>query len=388
MKSGSDPGPQGIYIHIPYCSGKCLYCGFCSVRSASDDSWYKYPRALMGEMELAIPLKLEVGTVYFGGGTPTVLSSGKLMEILEAVRMRTTLAPDAEITLEANPEGLHRPALVSLLRVGFNRISVGVQAFEDRTLSLLGRRHTSRTARSAVLLARDAGFGNVGVDLIYGIPGQTTERWRESLVRTLDLEPEHVSCYALTLEDGTVLEKRVREGKLTMPPEDLVSEMYFQAHEILTDAGFVHYEVSNYAKDDSRRSRHNTSYWEGWPYIGLGPSAHSFDGISRRWWNTRDIDEYIHAVKVKRLPVESSEDLTDAQIRLERIMLGMRCDLGVNLNSLPGVTSSAIASARGFVSSLEEDGMLVVEGHRLVPTAEGMLLADRLAVDLDGALTG
>ena len=281
----------GLYVHIPFCRAKCAYCDFNSY-AGLEHLFAPYVRALAREIELAgrrHPLQAQ--TIYLGGGTPTVLPLDLLGEVLAACRRAFQVPEGAEVTVEANPGTVDGDYLAGLLSLGINRLSLGVQSFDEGELRLLGRIHTAREAVEACHLAREVGFDNLNLDLIYGIPRQTLAGWRETLRQALDLHPDHLSLYALTLEEHTPLAQRIARGEVPAPDDDLAAEMYVLAEETLAEAGYVHYEISNWARP-GRQCRHNLTYWRNQPYLGFGAGAHSyFRGV--RWWNVSSPEEYI-----------------------------------------------------------------------------------------------
>jgi oxygen-independent coproporphyrinogen-3 oxidase len=319
-------------------------------------------------------------TVYLGGGTPSILRPRQLREILKRLRDHFDLQSGAEITLEANPGDLDKPFLQELAAMGFNRLNVGVQSFEEKVLQFLGRRHSLSEALSAIEHSRWAGFHNLGLDLIYGIPGQGIESWLESLARAVALAPEHLSCYQLSVEKNTPLEKELARGKFTLPGEARQYEFFMKTSGFLEDSGYLHYEVSNFARGCKYFSRHNQKYWDHTPYLGLGPAAHSFLG-NRRWWNVPDLHRYLADIQEARLPIQASEILTPEQLRLEVIYLGLRTQKGIHLKDLlENHESDLLAEKKRVLAKLQEEGFLAVEDDYLVPTRAGLAVADRLAL--------
>lgn len=372
---------NGIYIHVPFCTGKCPYCGFYSGIAPEPGLVEAFTQALLKETSVRIPEGTAVGTVYAGGGTPCLLPVSHWLEIMDALRGRCAIAPGAEVTVEVNPGSSSSNALGGLLGSGFNRVSIGVQSFDPSVLAALGRRHSAGEAAGAVEAAREAGFGNISIDLIYGLPGQSPETWRRDLERAIEMRPPHISCYSLGFEEGTRLTKAAEQGLVCKPSDDLLADLYSMAHSVLADAGYEHYEVSNYALGGGNRSRHNEGYWNGTPYMGLGPSAHGYDGAGRRSWNVADLETYLSLVSKGESPEAGHERLTPAQLLLERLMLGLRTSDGVGLDALT-------PDAERLVSRWEAEGLCCREGGRLKPTPRGMLMADGMARDLDLALEG
>jgi oxygen-independent coproporphyrinogen-3 oxidase len=360
----------GLYIHIPFCRAKCPYCGFYSLASSSPVS--RYLVALKKEIAF---YKGRFGTfdsLYLGGGTPTVLEIEDLKGILDCLYEYFDFSVDVEKTIEANPCDMTHEKISGLRLLGFNRISLGVQSFNDEELELLGRRHNGREAEDALEGLRLAGFDNIGIDLIYGLYGQTITGWTETLKKAVSYAPEHLSCYQLTIEDGTVFWRMKEKGILEPLTEEEGRSFFLATSGFLEDEGYIHYEISNFARKSCRFSRHNCKYWGRVPYLGLGPSAHSFDG-SKRWWNYRSIRRYCEGLEQGNMPVEGDEDLSDEQKRIEMICLGLRTRGGVDMRELghdPGLSSK--------VNELVESGHVKVFDHRVIPTREGFLVADRL----------
>ena len=368
----------GLYIHVPFCRSKCGYCTFYSVTSV--DAIPDYVRALCKEMEMYHGLFDTFDTVYLGGGTPSVLPPRAIEEILTSIRKNFTLKPDSEITIEGNPQDLDIPMLTSLFECGINRLSIGVQSFNDDILSFLGRRHTAATARSVLDNARHAGFTNIGIDLMYGIPGQSIQQWFETLEEGLRSSPEHLSCYELTVDADTPLGKQHQSGIISLPDEELQSDFFLNTSETLEDAGYVHYEVSNFARDLKCSSRHNRKYWNHVPYLGLGPAAHSFLN-NRRWWNHRSLPQYISDIRQGKTPVEETEHLTSDELKLEAFSLGLRTQSGINLSDFKTTYGADILSEKkDIIATLVDAGLVIVAFGRLYPTRHGMAVADSLSL--------
>jgi oxygen-independent coproporphyrinogen-3 oxidase len=359
----------GLYIHIPFCLKKCDYCDFYSGTSLT-----RVPVFLEGlfrEMELYRGRFDGFDTVYIGGGTPSVLSARQIGDIFAAIRTNFNLLPDQEITVETNPGDLSLPYLESLHEIGINRLITGVQSFDNGVLRFLGRRHSAEEAASAIEDARKAGFKNIGLDLIYGVPGQGLGSWLETLNQALACQPEHLSCYQLTLEHGTPLGRKLAKGEFVLPGEDLQYEFFMKTSEILEDAGYMHYEVSNFARGMTFASRHNQKYWSHTPYLGLGPAAHSFQG-DHRWWNHRSLEKYVDSLKGWKLPIGGAERLTTEQLALESFSLGLRTRAGVNLEKI------SYRAGKGFLDQLLREELVVLEDGFLRPTRSGLAVADGL----------
>jgi putative oxygen-independent coproporphyrinogen III oxidase len=373
----SEP-PAGLYLHIPFCSRICPYCDF-AVRTGDIARRRRFVDHLVAEIELYQDCSLLFDTIYFGGGTPSMLADDDLGRILEAARSRLRFARATRTYLEANPEDVTGPALVAWKRLGVETLSLGVQSLDPNGLELLGRRHTVEDAARAVSLSLAAGFRTVSVDLIYGRPDQSTSDWQQELDRAVALEPDHVTCYQLTVHDRTrfgLLEKR---GQLTQLSNEAQGELFRLTHRHLEASGYRGYEVSQFAADPAHRSRHNLKYWDHTSYLGLGPSAHSFEG-RRRWWNFRRTDAWQERVARAVRPVEASETLDDRALALESLMLGFRTHAGVDthrLRSRWGV--ELLGSNAELVRRLESDGLISVVDGRLAPTLEGLAVADSLA---------
>jgi oxygen-independent coproporphyrinogen-3 oxidase len=318
-----------------------------------------------------------VDTVFFGGGTPTLLPPGDLARVLEGIRDRFGLAPGAEVTTEANPESVDPVALAALREAGFTRVSLGMQSAAPHVLEVLDRRHTPGRAVAAAREARDAGFEHVSLDLIYGTPGESADDWRRSLEAAVSAEPDHVSAYSLIVEPGTRLAARVRRGELPAPDDDVLAERYELAEALLGGAGLGWYEVSNWARDEAARCRHNLGYWSGGDWWGAGPGAHSHVG-GVRWWNVLHPTRWAAALGEGRSPAAGRETPDGDAARLERVMLGVRLSEGLELDDLaPGARAAARQAAA--------DGLLEpapLDDGRAVLTLRGRLLADRVTLAL------
>lgn len=365
----------GLYIHVPFCRSKCPYCGFYSIASSS-----LIPRwidALEKEISLYKGLFEEpFNSLYMGGGTPTVLNPEQMKEIMDCIFDTFKYMDDTEITIEANPGDMDRKKAVALKEMGFNRVNLGVQSFNDDELVFLGRRHDAGQAKEALLCMRESGFDNIGLDLIYGLPGQTLEAWKKNLEEAVLIQPEHLSCYQLSIEKGTPL-MNMKEKGLIEPIEEKTEESFFLVTSGFLDAnGYIHYEISNFAKGEDYYSRHNRKYWDHTPYLGLGPSAHSFNGASR-WWNPRSVRRYCEVLEKGDSPVEEREDLTDEQRIMETVSLGLRTMWGFDINLLHHGTE-----LDKVISMLEESGYIHVRDERIIPTQKGFLIADQLPLYL------
>jgi putative oxygen-independent coproporphyrinogen III oxidase len=362
--------PAGLYVHVPFCRQKCRYCDFYSIPSTSLVT--EWLHALYQEAMLYKDRFPFFDTLYLGGGTPTLLTAENLAGLVAILRRHFALCPDAEVSLEANPNDVTLENLHLFRELGFNRISLGVQSMEDRELAFLGRTHSARQAAHAMERIRASGFPGFGVDLIYGLPGQTEREWRRTLQKTLAFSPNHISCYQLTVSRGTPLWEMQEAGLFDPPDEEKERRLFLTASDVLEGQGFVHYEVSNFARGNLHVCRHNVKYWERTPYLGLGPSAHSFQGDTR-WWNHRSVQEYCRDLNRGRRPVRGSECLSEEQAELERLSLQLRTRSGTPIRDL-----GRHEKTDRVLPGLIEAGLLEVIGERAVPTREGFLVADRL----------
>jgi oxygen-independent coproporphyrinogen-3 oxidase len=317
-------------------------------------------------------------TLYLGGGTPSLLD----LDDLHAIRERAPLATACRVFLEANPEDVSESALAGWRALGVSTLSLGVQAFDDEALAFLGRRHSAAEADAAVATASGAGFETLSLDLIFGLPGQTLDAWRTTLDRALAHEPDHISCYQLTIHESTLFGRAKREGRLDEAPDDIQAELFRETHRVLADAGYDGYEVSNFARGGEHRSEHNEKYWDHTPYLGVGPSAHSFDG-STRSWNARNLFRWQAAVDDGIRPLEGEETLDDPALLLETIMLRCRTRDGLDLDAVRerfGVDLRVCN--RELFERWCEDGLVELSGHRLCPTIDGLAVADSLAASI------
>jgi len=360
----------GLYIHVPFCRSKCPYCHFYSTTSLGlIPDWLA---AVKKEALLYQGLFSSFDTVYFGGGTPSLLSPAALGELVEFFQSRFCLSEDCEITLEANPGDLDRETTRELRKTGINRLSLGVQSFSEEDLIFLGRRHRVPDAIQAIEVGRAAGFENLGMDLIFGLPGQTSAHWQKGLAFALSFEPEHISAYQLTPEEGTPLGKKVAQGRVRLWEEEESTQTFLETSRILESQGYLHYEVSNFARGEDRISRHNHKYWQQVPYLGLGPSAHSFLN-RRRWWNPASLEVYLDRLRGGQKPAAGEEVLSLDQLRMESLLLGFRNREGVAVDQL-----RLNQASRAVLAELEASQKINRQKNRLIPTPRGYLLADRL----------
>ena len=300
----ADPERPGLYVHVPFCSSKCIHCGFFSLPFARRVPDWLEALALEAAVYAASFPAFE--TLYLGGGTPSLLSVPQLSELFDLLRRCFSFLPRAETTLEMNPEDASPDKIRAVMDLGVNRLNLGVQSLDDRHLEFMGRRHNAAQSQEAVRDIRAAGCVNLGVDLIYGLPGQTASSWLETLDRILEYNPEHLSCYQLTVESATLLERKVLQREIVLPGEEQSREFFLATSAHLTRAGYLHYEVSNFARGEEHVSGHNSKYWRREPYLGLGPAAHSFLA-NRRWWNHRSLKQYLADLGSGRRPLAGEE---------------------------------------------------------------------------------
>jgi putative oxygen-independent coproporphyrinogen III oxidase len=375
----ADPAtPFGVYLHVPFCRVRCGYCDFNTytsdeLRGARQD---QYADTLLGEVELARGVLAGIGplrpaaTVFFGGGTPTLLPPGDLGRMLQGVRDAFGIADGAEVTVEANPDTVTDAVAAELAASGVTRLSIGMQSAVPHVLAALDRTHDPANVRTAVAAARGAGL-DVSVDLIYGAPGESLEDWRTSVRTAVELAPDHVSAYALIIEDGTKLARQIRRGEVPAPDDDLQADMYELVDDALAEAGFEWYEVSNWARSEAQRSRHNLAYWQGTDWWGFGPGAHSHIG-GVRFWNVKHPAAYAQRLALGQSPAAARE-VPDVEARtLENVLLRTRIREGLPVSEVLGEGRRAVAAliADGLI-----DGPSAVHG-RIVLTRRGRLLAD------------
>jgi len=375
--------PLGIYVHVPFCAAICGYCDFNRVVPEGGDDLAAYVRAALAEVRLARRVLGDgapaVETVFFGGGTPTLLPADLLAAILDEIRAAFGLAAGAEVTVECNPETATPAMLGELRAAGFTRISLGMQSARGHVLAALDRRHTPGRAVAAAQEARAAGFEHVSLDLIYGAPGETDADWEASLAAALGAGVDHLSAYGLTVEPGTRLAARVRAGMLRAPDDDAMARRYRTADALLADAGLRWYEISNWAAGDGARCRHNLAYWRSANWWGVGPGAHSHVG-GVRWWNVLRPRAYAERLARGASPAAGREQLTAAERRTERIMLGLRLADGLALAG--DHDAGAAAQREAAAGRLDRDAL--DHGGRAVLTLDGRLMGDAVARALVG----
>ncbi|MCC7301730.1 MAG: radical SAM family heme chaperone HemW [Bacteroidia bacterium] len=356
-----------IYFHIPFCKQACQYCDFhFSTQLRQKEEMLRVMRRELLNRKQYLSEK-KISSVYFGGGTPSLLHAGEIMELLDLVQKEFTLDTDAEITLEANPDDLSGTKITELKQTSINRLSIGIQSFFDEDLKYMHRSHNVSQAEASVKRAQDAGFENLTLDLIYGFPLLSDEKWRKNMQKTAELGVPHLSCYSMTVEPGTAMDKLVRKGRKPPMNEEQSARQFEQLMDFADTAGFIHYEISNFGKE-GYFSAHNTAYWSGVHYLGIGPSAHSFDGNSRRW-NIADNMKYIHSEGQEY----GEEMLTEKDQRNEYILTRLR--------TRDGVDESAVGHLPEKVENLIVTGRMVRKGNRLTLTRRGLLIADRIASD-------
>lgn len=370
----------GIYIHVPYCKTRCIYCDFFT--QTNQASQLDYVSAVCRELEIRkkyIQNEL-VRTIYFGGGTPSLLLESEFRQIFNTIFSEFEVAEDAEITLEANPDDLAEEYLLSLQNLPFNRISIGIQSFNDNELKFINRRHTAQEAMNAVKRAQKAGFNNISIDLMYGLPNQSIEIWKKNLQTAISLDVQHISSYHLIYEEGTKLYRLFKKGEVSEVEEDLSLDMFSTMIEELSKVGYEHYEISNFAKN-GLYSKHNTSYWQGEKYLGVGPAAHSFDGNDRAL-NIASIPKYIAAIEEGNPKVEV-EKLDVASRYNDFILTGLRTMWGIDLNELDKKFGTkylefCLKNAKKYIN-LED---VILENSKMKLTSKGIFISDGIMSDL------
>lgn len=370
------PSSAGLYVHIPFCASRCVYCGFYSTTSLSLRQ--RYVDALCREMRM-LTFKPKISTVYLGGGTPSQLTHEELNRLFTYIYNVYDVAPDAEVTMECNPDDIHAGMFNGL---PVNRVSMGAQTFSDARLRFLRRRHTAKEVDRAVDTLRHDGIGNISIDLMFGFPDETLDDWKRDVAYAISLRPEHVSAYGLMFEEGTPLYRMLEEGKVKEIDEELSLRMYSELVDTLGAAGYEHYEISNFARFDGERvskwrSRHNSSYWHDIPYIGIGAGAHSYYQ-STRHWNPDNIIMYMDAIEHGRLPYE--EEKIDSDTHYDDIVTtALRTREGICLDRLDSSHRAfLLANAKAFVDS----GLLALENGHLRLTREGINVSNRIMSDL------
>lgn len=369
----------GLYIHIPYCRKACHYCNFHFSTSLHNRD--RFIEALIKEIDLTPGKKIrEVSTVYFGGGTPSLLFRTEIRALVQEIHNRFQIHKQAEWTLEVNPDDLNEMILAFWKEIGFNRLSVGIQSFRDKDLNWMNRTHSAKQAIDGIDMIRKAGFDRFSIDLIYGIPGLSDEDWRKNIQQAIDLQTPHISAYALTVEPKTALSHFINKKQVAEVDPEQQANQFLILMDMLEEAGFEHYEISNFAKA-GHRSKHNSSYWAGTPYFGLGPGSHSFDGKSR-YWNVSNNSLYIESIHGGIIPFEK-EDLSEVQQLNEYIMTSLRTIEGIDLQWIRSKWNEDYATqiwhgAKKYINL----GNLMESGNNLILTKQGKLFADGIAADL------
>ena len=359
----------GIYIHIPFCKSRCRYCDFFSTTQL--DKRETYIQAVIQEWQTYQQQwsKQKINTIYLGGGTPSLLPIESLHLLLHSILSNIDSSTIREITLEANPGDITTQKIQAWRSLGINRLSMGIQSFNDRLLQLVGRRHNALQALQAVKIAQAEGISNISIDLMYALPGQTITEWQADVAQALALHVPHISSYGLIYEEGTPLTKWLEQGKITAIDEENEVQMYDYLVEQLTKHGYEHYEVSNFAQP-GQHSQHNSSYWNDTPYLGLGAGAHSYDGQTR-WWNIEDIDQYIAQAMNHQLTPEQ-ETISPEERHTEQVMLGLRTSKGVQCNAV------RMDKAQAYITK----GYLIQQGNHIIATTQGFHILNKIIADL------
>lgn len=370
----------GLYIHIPFCPQHCPYCAFAVV-TGYQDLQGRYVKAVCREIASWSHLSTRgpLHTIYLGGGTPSMLSPAQISQLLETSERTLGLTPGAEITLEANPQTVDAAKFADFHRLGVNRLSLGMQACNDHDLKILGRMHTAAEALHAFSAARQGGFRNINVDVMFSLPGSSRARWQQTLATLQHLQPEHISTYSLTIEEGTRFAQRHHQGNLAPVDEDDDAWAFTYTMEVLHNAGYDHYEVSNFALPGFR-SQHNWGYWHGAAYLGVGLAAHSFLQ-GQRFWNTKDLMAYIECLEAPRSPCIGTERLDPLTARREQIWLGLRTCQGITLSA----EESSVLRQSKALQALLAANLLTLASNQLTLTPQGFPLADHIGIELTSA---
>lgn len=367
----------GLYVHIPFCSSRCSYCDFATGLYQNELA-ERYVRALVEEIRASRYQGARVDTIYFGGGTPSLLAPAQLDLILTTLYDRFTIDATPEITLEINPGSVTSEKLAAFRSLGVNRASFGAQTFDDAELAKLGRSHSAADALKTFADLRQSGFTNISFDLIAGLPGQTLAGWQQNIQQALDLSPEHLSFYLLEVHSGTPLAEHIRRGLQPMPDEDLAAVMYEWMLEEASRAGYEHYEISNLCRPGFH-SRHNVKYWTGAPYYGFGCSSHSYDGRVERWSNHRDVLKYVELIETGLSPVVEEQTLSQTDVRAEALFLGMRLMRGVDLRRYRESFGVDLRDEHGAdLDRFCKAGLLEFDGDLVKLTRSGALLSNEV----------
>lgn len=380
--AGSEDRTFHAYVHIPFCKDICGYCDFNTYTATQLGSLRQSDYAALLISEIAFSDQVlkksnlpprKCSTVFFGGGTPSLLPASDLIEILESLRQTFGFTDDAEITTEANPDTVSEEKFTALRKAGFNRVSIGMQSGVQSVLDTLERSHNPENVAKAFAIVKELDFGT-SLDLIFGAPGETLEQWRETLELAIALEPDHLSAYSLIVEPGTKLARQIKSGELAEPDEDLQAEKYELTEQMLDSAGYTWYEISNWAKSESLQSNHNLAYWMGQDWWGYGPGAHSHIGAIR-WWNQKHPLSYSKKLEERISPAAGRETLSNETAKLERVLLESRTASGMGISELQDLFSSTPSRIPQLIADGLIDGQLAIKG-RLVLTLKGRLLAD------------
>ncbi len=370
----------GLYIHIPFCSSRCVYCGFFSTTSLNERQ--RYVDAVCREMTIRSGKHeiqgTQIDTIYLGGGTPSQLSAHQLNQLFDAIYNIYNVSDKAEVTMECNPDDITDVFADMLKQLPVNRVSMGAQTFNNQRLHFLHRRHKAEQVPLAVSRLRQAGIGNISVDLMYGFPEETLAEWHADIDAALALGVEHLSAYALSYEEGTPLYRMLKEGRVEELDEELQRQMYYDLKDRLEQTGYEHYELSNFARrKGSFRSRHNSSYWNHTPYIGLGAGAHSFEG-RRRQWNVADLSKYMESIENRMIPA-NGEELDDDTYYNETVMTALRTREGICLSSLSShYYDYCLRQSQKYIAN----GLLCQDGDFLRLTRQGLFVSDMVMSDL------
>lgn len=374
-----------LYVHIPFCIKKCVYCDFYSVPFPRREVVRDYINAIHKEISLK-KLNAELRSIYIGGGTPTILSGDDVSKIMNAIKNEYYVNPDAEISIEANPCTITEEKAEMLLKSGINRISIGVQSFFDDELEMLGRSHSSEDAIKAVIAAKRAGFKNISIDLIYGMPSYKDhaidkksefQKWEYSLKTAIGMSPEHISVYELTPEKNTPLYEDIKSGRIVMPDEEAVLEMYYAALDIIKRHGYIHYEISNFAKS-GYECIHNLNYWNRGEYIGIGVGAFSFFN-GKRFSNVRDLSRYIESLNKAIIPVDEEIEITEKEAIREFVFLGLRKTEGIDLCLLPVDRQGLFDNT---IKDLISQGLVEIKDNHLRLTEKGLVLSNEVILQI------
>jgi oxygen-independent coproporphyrinogen III oxidase len=376
-----DTGPVGIYIHVPFCSGRCSYCGFVTNRHdpALEE---RYIQAVLKEIDLWSgpdsligTLNSEVDTIYLGGGTPSILKPENVATLIHRCKEKFRTTPDPEVTIEVNPATVDLNGLKYFREAGVNRLSLGIQSFDDNELAAMGRQHSSSDGLTVFRNARAADFENISIDLIAGFPGQSLASIQRGLSTALELQPEHLSIYLLEVKEGTDLEARIRKGRIQAPDDDLMATLYEYICETLAPAGYEHYEISNFARQ-GRVSRHNLKYWNDDIYVAMGPGAHGMTGRNR-YVNVENLDNYTRFLHENKTPFSSLTQLT-AEIRFkDALIMGTRLVEGIDLRLLgERYKVDAESFVKATIGDLSDSGLFEIDGNRLILSPRGRLLSN------------